>query len=87
MIRENTIYRVGQTWVDKKRNPTWSFTILKLYDKHYKNGESALRIKGVVCDEHSIGLRDLDSRSFEKMLVKIIFDPPIYVDSEDRCPK
>lgn len=70
------MFRVGQIWVDDSK--TSAFTILRLRDKNYTDGGSALRVKGVLVtgvDGSSTHLRDLDSRSVEKMFPIILFEP------------
>lgn len=74
-----TDYRIGQTWRDRRLKATSTFTVLKLYTRHYGNGDEALRVKGVLvtgtdgCGTH---LRDLDARSAKKMFPSLMFDPP-----------
>lgn len=72
-------FRIGQTWRDRRRNALSTFTVLKIYTRRYSNGDSALRVKGVlVCGVDAVGthLRDLDARSAEKMFPVLTFDPP-----------
>jgi len=72
-------YRVGQTLKNRRRNADATFTILKLRTKHYADGNSALRVKGVLIvgiDAIGTHLREMDSRSLAKMFPYVLFDPP-----------
>lgn len=40
-------FRIGQIWKDKKRSATSTFLILKLKDRQYSDGDTALRVNGV----------------------------------------
>lgn len=78
--------RIGQTWTDKKR-ATAAFTVLRLYNRNYPDGNTALRVKGVLItgdDANGSHLRDLDARSAQKMFPRLIFDPPIPLDDEQK---
>jgi hypothetical protein len=72
------MFGVGQTWKDRKRNPTSTFTVLRVWEKRYANGETAVRVKGVLVtgvDGRHTHLRDLDARSAQKMFPHILFEP------------
>lgn len=71
-------YRVGQTWRDKRRRATSTFTVLRVYYRHYVDGREAMRVKGVLVtgiDAIGTHLRDLDARSAAKMFPVLTFDP------------
>lgn len=80
-------YKIGQTLKDRRRDPTSTFTVLRVYVRTYENGDAADRVKGVLvtgdngCGTH---LRDLDSRSLKKMFPYILFSPPEPKDEEDK---
>lgn len=80
-------YKIGQTLKDKRKSPTSTFTVLRTYVRTYDNGVTADRVKGVLvignngCGTH---LRDLDSRSVEKMFPYVLFSPPEHKDDEDK---
>lgn len=73
-----TEHRVGQTWKDRRRGPTATFTVLRTYARKYHDGTERGRVKGVLvagidgCGTH---LRDLDCASAEKMFPYLIFNP------------
>ncbi len=72
-------YRVGQTLKNKRRNADATFTILRLKAKHYADGNTALRVKGILVtgiDAVGIHLREMDSRSLARMFPYLVFDPP-----------
>lgn len=81
-------YRIGQTLADRKRLPKTSFTVLKVKDRCYLNGEVAVRVKGILvtgingCGTH---LREMDARSLGKMFPYVIFNPEC--DPEDIYPE
>lgn len=80
-------YSIGQIWKNRRRKPESAFTILKIHTRQYPDGNSVLRVKGLlVCGLQgaTTHLRDLDARSLEKMFPYLMFSPPEPVEDEDK---
>lgn len=75
---EETELRTGQIWKGKRNKPGSTFTILKMWRKQYTDGNSALRVKGVLVtgvDGNGTHLCDLDARSLRRMFPYVLFEP------------
>ena len=55
------------------------FLILRVYERKYKDGNTAERVKGVITSEDDTrpGLRDLDSRSMALMFPYLVYNPVV----------
>lgn len=82
-------YGIGQTWKNRRRKPSATFTILRIYERVYAPPKPVrLRVKGVLVtgeDGLHTHLRDLDAASARAMFPFILFAPaPAPEDNEDK---
>lgn len=70
-------YTAGQIWKNRRRAPESTFTIFKVYTRHYHDGGSAERVKGILCGDvpGEAMIRSLDHRSMFFMFPHLFWAP------------